>query len=492
MEKNLLYGNNKRVKAITIAYILLFTILYTLTGCKENKIAKEYSNDIPIIFPDYTGATLPRNIAPPNFTIEEAELIKAEFSYNGNNLYTVYGKEFIDIDPQKWNEITSAIEDSAIEIAVSVWNNKHKDGIKYKPFKINISKDSIDSYLVYRLIEPGYEGWNQLGIYQRNMSTFEEEAIITNQSNKSTCINCHSFTSNNTDNFMFHARGENGGTIIVQNQDIKKIAIEKLKPFKGATYPSWHPSGKYIAFSSNVTRQSFFDEGIQQIEVYDLESDLMIYDTEKNSIITDSLFLNKENLETFPAWSNKGDKLYFCSAKAKAIPSELKEIRYSLFSVNFNHEQGCIYGKTDTLYNAEKNKCSISFPKPSPDGKYILCTKSDYGTFPIQHHEADLIMFDTKTGNEINCQILNSNDTESYHSWSSNSKWIVFSSRRIDGRFTRIFISHIDNNGNISKPFLLPQKNPRYNTLRLKSYNIPELIKNKMYINKKEIEKLIR
>lgn len=71
---------------------------------------------------------------------------------------------------------------------------------------------------------------------------------------------------------------------------------------------------------------------------------------------------------------------------------------------------------------------------------------------------------------------LNSNNTESYHSWSSNGRWVVFSSRRNDGVFTRPFIGHVDANGVASKPFELPSENPDYHRQMLKSYNVPELM----------------
>ena len=68
----------------------------------------------------------------------------------------------------------------------------------------------------------------------------------------------------------------------------------------------------------------------------------------------------------------------------------------------------------------------------------------------------------------------NSGQVESYHTWSSNGRWIVFSSRRDDGSYTRPYICYFDAEGRDYKPFLLPQEDPEHNLLRMKSYNIPE------------------
>ena len=72
---------------------------------------------------------------------------------------------------------------------------------------------------------------------------------------------------------------------------------------------------------------------------------------------------------------------------------------------------------------------------------------------------------------------MNSNDTESYHSWSSNGRWVVFSSRRLDGLYTRPFIAYVSERGEVFKPFLLPQQDTDFYSLLMKSFNIPEFVK---------------
>ena len=87
----------------------------------------------------------------------------------------------------------------------------------------------------------------------------------------------------------------------------------------------------------------------------------------------------------------------------------------------------------------------------------------------------------------------NSEDVDSYHSWSGNSRWLVFSSRRIDGLYTRPFICHIDENGQASKPFLLPQRNPlEYYADQMVSYNLPELMERKVTVSRHKIANTLR
>ena len=106
---------------------------------------------------------------------------------------------------------------------------------------------------------------------------------------------------------------------------------------------------------------------------------------------------------------------------------------------------------------------------------------ADYGTFPIWHKEAYLYLLDLCTGQYEPLTACNSNDTESFHNWSGNSRWIVFSSQRGTGLYTRLYFSHIDSNGKASKPFLMPQRNPwDYYNRMMQSYNIPDFTKTRV------------
>jgi len=87
---------------------------------------------------------------------------------------------------------------------------------------------------------------------------------------------------------------------------------------------------------------------------------------------------------------------------------------------------------------------------------------------------------------------INSEDVESYHSWSSNSHWLVFSSRRIDGLYTRPFIAYINEHGEASKPFLLPQNDVKYYDRLMKSFNIPEFVKGKVEVNMSKIASIAK
>ena len=240
-------------------------------------------------------------------------------------------------------------------------------------------------------------------------------------------------------------------------------------------YPYWHPSGEYIAYSVNDTRQGFHAVKDERIEVFDLASDIVVYHPATHQLLRTPLLEKKEMLETFPAFSPDGHKLYFCQARTLPIPQNYQEIRYSLCSIDFNPQDGTFGDHIDTLVNAAAQNKSISFPRPSYDGKYLMYTLSNYGNFSIWHKEADLWLLNLADGSTRALTEVNSPDTESFHNWSSNSRWFVFSSRRGDGLYTRLYLSCIDDMGKASKPFLLPQKEPwAYYDRSVYSYNVPD------------------
>jgi len=469
-------------------YIIIIILSLIVGGCTTKVSNYSEANKFPEIFPDYQFVTIPSNIAPLNFKfVGESEKIHVSFKSKAGSV-EISGDHKINFPDKKWKDLLEKAKGDSI--SVTVFSKNSGKWIKYKTFQIYVNQYDIDPYLAYRLIAPGYENWSKMGIYQRNLTNFDQKAIIENSLSPGSCVNCHSFKQNDPENMMFHFRSPNGGTMLLQNSKIQKLITKTNQTISNCTYPYWHPSGNYIAFSVNKISQTFHAVKDKRIEVIDSESDLVVYDIKKNEIITSDLLTSRKNFETFPTFTPDGKSLIFSSAIAKKIPEEYNQIRYNLNRIAFHPETGSFGSTIETLINADTLGKSISFPRVSPDGKFLMFTLANYGNFTIWHKEADLYMMNMETLDYFPLSSINSDNTESYHSWSSNSHWFVFSSRRIDGLYTRPYIACIDENGKTGKPFLLPQKDPDYYTFLLESFNIPELIKGPVTINLSEVEKL--
>ncbi len=458
-------------------YIWLFYLLFWgLFSCSVPAI-KEYEEEgtYPDIFPDYVNVTIPYNVAPLNFRIKQP-IDQGILCLDGNeSSFKISSKEGKFIIPaRKWKKLLEKNKGGEITLTVFL---KEKVWKRYIPFKIYISSDLIDPFLVYRLIEPGYELWDKMGIYQRSLENFRESSVFENKMTNYNCINCHSFCMQNPEDMMFHMRGRNDGTILLKNGQIEKLNTKTDSTISSLVYPCWHPSGKLIAFSVNKIYQVFYQNHQNRIEVYDSESDIVMYDTEKREVFTSPLLSSKSSLETFPGFSPDGKTLYFCSSDSFPASKISESVKYNLLSISFSPEKQTFGEKIDTIFNSRYTAKSASFPRVSPDGNFLLFTACDFGSFPIWHKEADLNLFNLKTKKYMNMDKVNSPDVDSYHSWSSNSRWIVYSSRRGDGLYSRMYIAHVDEDGETGKAFMLPQKDPDFYDAFMKSYNIPELVK---------------
>ena len=468
-----------------IRNILYIGLCLAMMGCSGPSVPEVFteSKDLPKIYPDYTNVTIPMNIAPLTFELDEAvdEMI-ARYAVGDKEL-VFEGKAQPQMDD--WRMLTEKAKGGAM--TVDVYARRADQWTHYKPFNIFVSPDSIDSYLSYRLIYPSFVDYKTLTISQRCLENYDESVIYDNVlcglEKDRQCINCHSYQQYNPERMQFHARQNFGGTIIAYDGHIKKVDMKNDSILSAGVYPAWHPWLKLIVYSTNMTAQSFHTTHHNKIEVYDSESDLIAYDIDKGEVT--NLENDANELEVFPAWAPDGKTLYYCSAhfewkdsaltKVDEIIKRSQEIKYNIYRKRFNPET-MAFGPRELVFSADSLNKSATLPRISPDGRYLMFALAEYGVFHIWHHDADLWLLDLQTGQARALQEINSPDTESYHSWSSNGKWVVFSSRRDDGTYTRPFFAHIDNNGHGTKPFELPSADPDYHRQFMRCYNIPEFM----------------
>lgn len=446
------------------------------------------TDSLPPIYPDYTNITIPVNIAPLNFLLRDS-ITKAEVVIQGqNSSFTLYEDNKVQFSMSKWKHfIESEIGNDIVVQVIAKSNNKW---IKYAPFHWTVVPDKIDPYLSYRLIEPGYEVWNKIQLCEREIETFKERVIADNNLTDGSCMNCHIYGNQDGALSMFHLRGPNGGTILNKNGQLRKIGTKVDEQLSPAIYGNFHPSGKYAVFSTNTIIPEFHAYKNERLEVYDTESDLIVIDLDANTIQSSPLVSGKENLETFPVFSADGKKIYFCSAPTITLPDSVRSLKYNLCSISFDKQSGRFGNEIDTLFHAAIHNQSVCHPKTSPDGRYILYTVADYGTFPIWHQETDLQLMDLYTGQIDSLHIVNSDRSDTYHSWSSNSRWFVFASKRDDGLYGKPYFAYVDPQGRVHKPFILPQQDPAKYDDMLKSFNIPELSKSPVPFNAIDIERI--
>ncbi|MCF0202459.1 MAG: PD40 domain-containing protein [Bacteroidaceae bacterium] len=476
--------------------LLLFISILLFVACSSPTVPQDaqQENRTPRIFPEYADVTVPCNICPLNFAVREdaSEAVARLTAADGTQ--QVYGDgNKIVIDETEWKEMLEASKGKSIK--VEVYANANGKWHAYKPFCINVATDTIDRYISYRLIQPSYVAYEKLVIAQRDLTTFEEKEIYNNMSvstdANAQCINCHSYRNFKTDQMLFHMRQAYGGTMIVQGSELKKVDLKTDKTISAGVYPAWNPAYNIIAFSTNKTGQQFHTNDNAKVEVMDTESDLIIYDVDKNTVSIVSEL--RDELEVFPTWSPDGNTLYYCSAHLqnvsdstdldKLIHENYQRLFYDIYAIDYDNSTKTFSNKRK-IYNSAAIEKSASLPRVSPDGRYLLFAQGNYGCFHVWHKEADIMMLDlTKLDKEnpdnniaINLKAMNSPRSESYPTWSSSGRWIMTASRRDDGNYTRPFIAYFDRQGKVHKAFELPQADPDFYTDFTCSFNRPEFM----------------
>lgn len=470
---------------------LMAIILMVSCSQRDIQIARQLNLEATI-YPDYKEVTIPVNIAPLNFSVADSSeycLIakgkESQFQVHSDN-------GLFDIPQKKWKVLLQENAGGRIEMTIA----KRIDGewSAYIPFHLEIVKDSIDKYIAYRLLAMSNDMWNRMGIYQRDLENYDQSVIYENSLTDYNCVNCHTFSSQNPNKMIFHMRGLHAGSVLIDGKKITKLNTKTPETVSNFVYMSWHPDGNYLAATVCNTFQHFFINNPNTLEVLDHNSDIVIYDSKKNEMFTCDGLNSKDAWQIFPNFSPDGKSLYFSSTEAvNSLEQNFRQMTYSICRIGFDPETRTFRPQVDTLYNGRLHQKSASFPKVSPNNKYLAFTLQEYGGFGVWHRDADLYMTRLSDGKTYPLVEANSAGGDSYHSWSHNSHWLVFSSRRLDGLYSRPFFTYIDDKGIAHKPFLLPQKNPvKYYKDLLWTYNLPEFIQEKVQVDTHAIMKTMR
>ena len=495
------------------AFCSVLVVLGSWTASCSPRAIEKYSEVArePNIRPDYSGAVIPANIAPLNFRVlEDGRAYFVSVRSDRGRPIRIFSKTGqIRIPVRPWHTLLDANRGRGVSFDVYV-RGTDRQWRRFQPFANTIAQEDIDGTLVFRFMRPIYRWWKDIGIYQRNLANYSASVVLHGRSFGGACLNCHSFVGNDPDTMSIALRSATYGSHTLLAHD---GAVEKIGAKWG--YTAWHPSGRVAVYSVNKVTQFFRAGGMEVRDVVDLDSALVCYRVESGKGESPRELADKDRLETYPTWSPDGKYLYFCSApilwkdRNTVPPENYDKVKYDLRRISYDVATNQ-WGKAETVLSAAETGQSILLPRISPDGRFLLFCMCRYGCFPVFQPSSDLYLMDLATPTSSGAAdptrsgatdptrsgatekpyrklAINSEFSESWHSWSSNSRWIAFSSKRQDGLFTRTYLSYVDGAGTAYKPFVLPQQDPTYYDSLLETYSVPELVKGPVRVSKSRL-----
>ena len=455
--------------------LFFMVVLLLISSCGKSDYTYPAGSKGPaVIYPDYKDVTIPFNIAPLNFHYATKGATKATTVFTCGDQRISFNGLTVEWNLGKWKKFVSGCtgKDILVSAELTVEGKKVSDS-----WSISVSPDPVDSYLTYRLIEPAYQMWDDVEIKERCVENFKETVICDYKNTENSCMNCHIHGQQRGDLSIFYVRGAHGGAILNRDGKLRKLNLRNSDMISSTVYGELHPSGRFGVFSTNIILPGVHSMAPRRMEVYDSDSDLTVADFDNNRMINPAHTARKDVFETFPCFSADGDYVFYCAADTVTLPKDVDKMKYSLLRVAFDSNTGELGEQIDTVWSAHEHKASVCHPKVSPDGRWIMYTVASFGTFPINHRESTLQMTDLQTGEIKLLEGVKGDMSDTYHSWSSNSRWFVFASKRGDGQYGKPYFCHIDENGNASKPFVLPQKSASFYETYTRSFNIPDLAK---------------
>lgn len=452
----------------------------------------------PQLSPDYADLVIPPNIAPLNFVVCEAGRAYRVRLHGaaGEPIEITTRRAGIAIPFKPWRQLLSLNRGGAIRLEVAVQGSDQR-WTRFAPVTNRVAAEAVDPILIYRKIYPSHNTWSVMGIYQRDLETFEEEPVLENRRFGYQCCHCHTLRQNNPDalTVIIRSRLHENRLLVLSNG-----VVESLRGTVG--FNAWDPTGRLMAVAVSQPRLVLHTARNDMREIAELSGWLGYLRAGSTDIRPIPTLVDTNRLLAFPLWSPDGRYLYYCSAPnpwtdpTRVTADTPSAIKYDLMRVAYQAESDR-WGRPETLLPVSATGFSVAQPRISPDGRWLFFCAVSHGCWPTYDPASDLYGVDLEAGAATGRFTprkleLNSDQCESWLSWSANSRWVVFSSKRGSPLFNRPYLAHVAPDGRCSKPFVVPQEDPTAYDFELRTYTIPTLATGPITVPQRLLAQAIR
>ena len=447
------------------------------------------------------GTVFPADITPPVFRWKAnrngIDVWKIEVFVEGSRQLLS-----AETDQTQWKpeaEQWETIKRSALgkEIQISIEGGNDTEMLSSSSVVIFISEDDVGAQVFYREVPLPFN------FARKNLETIRwhlgdvsvDKPSKVMMSSIPLCGNCHSFSKNGGVIGMDVDYGNDKGSyVIAALEEVTTITPEKVISWSDyrredgemtfGLLAQISPDGRFAV--STVKDRSIFvpkDDLFYSQLFFPIKGILAIYDCEKKEFWALPGADDPEFVQSNPIWTPDGKSIVFARAPVHHIPEAEQStqavlpvsvaadfiegrtgFQFDLYRIPFNEGKG---GEAEPIPGASNNGMSNYFARVSPNGKWIVFTQAK--NFMLLQPDSKLFIMPVEGGTprEMTC---NTPEMNSWHSWSPNGKWMVFSSKFM-GAYTRLYLTHIDEEGRDTPPVLLENF---YSTDR--ASNIPEFV----------------
>ncbi|PKN35223.1 MAG: hypothetical protein CVU61_04455 [Deltaproteobacteria bacterium HGW-Deltaproteobacteria-19] len=462
------------------------TLISRVEVKREN--ASVSGGKLSIAYP-YDGSLFPPEIASPTITWTDEDprsrfwLVAFRFEGGRPPIFLLTEERTWTPGRETWEAVKDHSKEKAATLTVtSLPDRESGDVLSEHSISIRTSGDTVGDTVLFRQLPLPFavasRSFEKTRWRLGDISSYEKPATV--MKGISVCASCHVVSSDGKWISMEYNYGDDNGAQFI-TEVRRDIVLGENDFFTWSDFPRsgvipptrglfgrMSPTGRYAAASVNEISYAAVMNDLDYSQLFfPTFGVIAVYDSKGGSIRLLPGASDYEFVQSNPAWSPDEKHILFCRAKTKNEVhanilkvttvfekrdihelNKLYNIQYDLYRVPFDGGRG---GVALPLKGASGNGMSNYFPRYSPDGKWVVYTRSRSGSMLQPDSELWIVPAGGGKARRMQC---NRKIFNSWHSWSSNGRWLLFSSKA-NGPYTEIFLTHVDGEGNDTPPVLL-------------------------------------